>query len=61
MGNNLVTLPGQTANHKFAWQLLVLCEAESVDFEQRIQASAEQASGDDHMEFWKELEVSGQQ
>lgn len=45
----------------FAWQLLVLCEAESVDFEQRIQASAYQASGDDHMEFWNELEVSGQQ
>ena len=51
MGNNLVTLPGQTANNKFAWQLLVLCEAESVDFEQRIQASAEQASGDDRMEL----------
>ena len=38
MGNNLATLPGRTANHKFKGQFLVLLEEESVDFERELRA-----------------------
>ena len=36
VGNNLATLPGRTANHKFKRQFMVLLEEGSVDFEQEL-------------------------
>jgi len=39
VGNNLATLPGQTADHKFKWQFRVFLEEESVDFQRELRAS----------------------
>ena len=39
VGNNLATLPGQTADHKFKWQFRVFLEEESVDCQRELRAS----------------------